>query len=192
MQLGALQEFYSSPALCTCASKSTAALAHLAHFVPDGTRNRNKNTLSDALAAFHCDRLFAEIEDLRLQLVSLTAVILVDDAHTVRDEQSLATWGAASKGKQQHITLWNAHDHIARNQFYRARLNLRIFATEQVKADRSCRGIRWQGQTGIYSFDIYQQMLRGCFHICYSKVELGCRQVKTLKAPNRIYWWNHF
>src|SRR5690242_5522249 len=130
MLLVVLRGFYSSPALCTCASESAAPLAHLAHFVPADPHDRDKNTLSNTLATFHSDRLFAEIENLHLQFIPLSAIILVDDTHSVWDEQSLAAWYAAPHAKQQHIAVWDAHNHIAWNKFYRTWLNLCIFTTE--------------------------------------------------------------
>src|SRR5258708_27552988 len=144
MLLVVLQGFYSSPALCTCTSESAASLAHLAHFVPTDPHDRDKNPLSNALAPFPSHRLFAEIENLRLQFIPLSAIILVDDTHPVWDEQSLTAWCAAPHTKQQHIAVRDAHNHIAWNKFYRTWFNLCIFTTEQVKAHRPCRSIDGQ------------------------------------------------
>src|SRR5438874_7436764 len=113
MQLVVLQGFYSSLALCTCTSESAPSLAQLAHFVPSDPRNRDKNTLSNALAAFHSHRLFAEIENLHLQSIPLSPIILVDDTHPVWVEQSLAAGGPAPHLKHQHTPIRHAHNHNA-------------------------------------------------------------------------------
>src|SRR6185312_7485844 len=95
MPLVVLRGFYNSLALCTCTSEAAASHTYLGHFVPLNAHNRDKNGLSDTFAAFYQDSFFTEIEDLRLQFIPLTTVILIDDAYTVGNEQSLAARSAA-------------------------------------------------------------------------------------------------
>src|SRR5258706_11362318 len=141
MPLMVLREFYSSLALCTCTSEAAASYTHFAHFVPLNTHNWDKNSLRDTLTTFHCDCLFAEIEDLHHEFIPLSAIILVDDTYAVGDEEAFAPRCATPHAKYEHIAIWNAHDYVAGNEFYRTRFDLCLFSTEQVKAYRPYCGI---------------------------------------------------
>src|SRR5207248_2380983 len=107
---------YNNPASGTCTSKPTPSHAHFIYFIPGHTHNWNKYALSNALAALHHNRLFTKIIDLHHQFVTFSAVILIDHTHTVRNEESLATWSTAAHCQQQHVSGRSLHNHVAWNE----------------------------------------------------------------------------
>src|SRR6266446_1334766 len=145
--------WHSSRASGTCTSKSATRLAHLVHFVPDGTRDRNKYALGNTFAALHRHRFIAEIVDLHNQFVTFSTVVLVDDPYTLRDEQPLAARGTTAHRQQEHIAGWRLHNHIRRDEAQGAWRNLGVFAAEQVEAYRARRSIGGQRQAGVNAFD---------------------------------------
>jgi hypothetical protein len=167
------------------AAEAAATFAYFVDFVPGDAHDGDENTLGDALAASDLHGLVAKIVDLNHQFVAITAVVLVDDADAVWDEQPFAARRAAAQREQQHVAERRLNDHVTGNEADGARGNLRILSANQVKADRTCRGIGGQRQAGIDALDCDLQILRGCIHIWYSKRERTLRQGELYSVPLR-------
>src|SRR5437870_11007222 len=95
-----LREYRNNPALYTRTSESTSPLTHFIHLIPTCTHYRNKNPLGDTFSTRDRHRFLSEIKDLYLQLITLAAIVLIDDANTVWNKQPFSERRATSQCQQ--------------------------------------------------------------------------------------------
>lgn len=103
----------------------------------------DKETLCEAVATLHGDRLIGDVAELEAELILRTMKILIDDANRVREHES-ALHEARPSSNEEDVALRHLHDEVRREQDHFIGLDGRIHARGKVKRNRARRLVRWE------------------------------------------------
>jgi len=89
---------------------------HLVNLYPIRLRDLNENALRDSVTAFNGDRRLREIVDLEQNLVAIAAVVLVNDANAMWNQQVSLAGRAAAECHHEHVPRRRFDDDIRRDK----------------------------------------------------------------------------
>ena len=137
------------------AEPAPVGCAGVSRFIPIGLDDSDEYPLREPFTAPDAHRTVCKVENLDVDLVIGSAVVLIDNAYAIRYHQALSVGKAASGGKQEHISRRNGNDEIGRDQSDLTRRDDDVLSAEQIESDRARCLVARQRERRIHPSDLY-------------------------------------